>query len=77
MQYEVVCDPLDQVEAYPDPDNSCETNTMSSVPGSYRSEPGQYSHKVPVPSVCTMSLISAVYPTRQPEESLFYGQPDV
>ena len=45
LQYEVVCDPLVQETAYPDPDGNCETNTDANVAGSYKAAPGQHSHK--------------------------------
>ena len=45
IQYEVVCDPLDQEEAYPDGSGDCEVNEPANVTASYRADPGQHSHK--------------------------------
>jgi hypothetical protein len=45
LQYEVVCDPLDQEAAYPDEASDCETNTASGTTGSFRDEAEQQSHR--------------------------------
>ena len=45
IQYEVVCDPLDQIDAFPDPEGHCEVNDISGGPGSYQGLPVQQSHK--------------------------------
>ena len=45
VQYEVICDPLDQRTAFPDPDEHCEVNDPSGAPGSYQGQASQLSHK--------------------------------
>jgi hypothetical protein len=46
MQYEVICDPLDQEEAYPDDEGNCEEyGDTDDTDGGYRGQPGQKSHK--------------------------------
>ena len=41
VQYEVICDPLDQRTAFPDPDEHCEVNDPSGAPGSYQGQASQ------------------------------------
>lgn len=41
IQYEIICDPIDQVQAYPDPDNACEDQAA------YSTDPEQQSFKCP------------------------------
>ena len=45
MQYEVICDPLDQEQSYPDEEGDCETNTDANVAGSYKADSATHSHK--------------------------------